>query len=158
LLVTAIPIVISVVAFALSVFTWRERRQNDRRDLFLQLHERLVDRDVSRGMRILGRLMRSPEEAKNLFNDRPEDYEQIRRALSMLDLAAFYVERGYIGKSLFIEEWGAVYSNLLEGAMLFIAERERSGQAYNEWSWPHFQALANEMLTLSPMQDSRAAK
>ena len=76
----------------------------------------------------------------------------------MLDLAALYVERGYIDKSLFIEEWGAVYSNLLGGAMLFIAERARNRSVDNIWSWPHFQALANEMLTLSPMQDSRAAK
>jgi len=28
----------------------------------------------------------------------------------MLDVAALYVERGYVDKSLFVDEWGSVYS------------------------------------------------
>jgi len=46
LLSTVIPIVISVAAFVFSMFTWRDRKLNDKRDLFLRMHERLIDLDL----------------------------------------------------------------------------------------------------------------
>jgi hypothetical protein len=73
------------------------------------------------------------------------------RALAMLDVAGLYVEQDYIDKPLFIQEWGSVYSALQEGLTQLIAERGVRDPAYHTWSWPHFQALANEVHgTVSP--------
>jgi len=103
LLSTVIPIVISVAAFVFSMFTWRDRKLNDKRDLFLRMHERLIDLDLQQGRRILARI-NSPEEARDLIEDHPDDYELVSRTLSMLDVAALYVEQGYIDKSLFMQD------------------------------------------------------
>jgi hypothetical protein len=96
-----IPIVISCAAFVFSVFTWRERRAQDQRDLFLRIHERLVDVDLQRGRRVLFQMVQSIEDARALFQDRREDSDLANRALAMLDVAALYVERGYVDRDLF---------------------------------------------------------
>jgi hypothetical protein len=143
LAITIISIVISVAAFGLSVFTWRERRSNDKRDLFLRLHERLIDDDFLRGRRILTQQLTSPEEIKRLVRERGRDYEMVSRTLSMLDVAALYVERGYIDEKLFLEEWGTLYLSLREKFLILLSERAKTGQSYM-WMWPHFQALADD--------------
>jgi hypothetical protein len=70
------------------------------------LHERLIDDEVQRGRRILTHQVHSSEEIEKLVRERGRDYEMVSRTLSMLDVAALYVERGYIDKQLFMEEWG----------------------------------------------------
>jgi hypothetical protein len=154
LVAIAISIVISFAAFALSVFTWRERRQNDRRDLFLKVHERLIDLDLQRGRRILGLSVHTPEDAWELLHDRPDDYELVSRALSMLDVAALYVERGFIDRSLFVAEWGDVYSGLQKASAMLVAQRAHRSSTYSTWSWPHFQRLASEINGSIPEHDS----
>jgi len=77
-------------AFAFSIFNWRERKRQDQRDLFLKIHERLVDMDLQRGRRIIYLDVHSVEQAKALFQKRPADYDLGDRALAMLDLAALY--------------------------------------------------------------------
>ena len=72
---TLIPIILSCVAFIFSIFTWRERRFQDQRDLLLKIHERLTDVDIQRGRRILYQKVRSVEEARALFLGNPEDYD-----------------------------------------------------------------------------------
>lgn len=61
----------------------------------------------------------------------------------MMDVAALYVEHGYIDKKLFMQEWGALYSTLREKFMIILRERASTGQSYT-WMWPHFQALADD--------------
>jgi hypothetical protein len=139
-----IPIVISCAAFAFSVFTWRERKAQDQRDLFLRIHERLVDVDLQRGRRVLFQMVQSIEDARALFQDRREDSDLANRALAMLDMAALYVERGYIDRDLFVQEWGFAYASILENARYFIAERASRAVRPTVRSWPHFQLLASQ--------------
>ena len=136
-----IPIVISVVALVFSMFTWRDRKLNDKRDLFLRIHERLIDLDLQQGRRILAGV-HSAEDANDLIEDHPDDYQLLSRTLSMLDVAALYVEQGYIDKSLFIQEWGTVYSALKQPTEILVAYR--ADRPYHTWSWPHLQTMAME--------------
>jgi len=48
--------------------------------------------------------VKSLEDAQKLFQDRRTDSELVNRALAMLDIAALYVERGYIDRNLFLAE------------------------------------------------------
>lgn len=137
---------ISLAAFVFSLVNWRERRSMDRRDLFLRVHERLVDIDIQRGRRILGEQIGSPEDALALFREYPEDYDLANRSLAMLDVAALYVERGDIEKPPFMQDWGPVYAGMLEPALHFISARTARHPDYNPAPWPHFQALAREVL------------
>jgi hypothetical protein len=144
MVITIISIVLSSAAFLFSVFTWRERKSQDQRDLFLKMHERLIDIDLQRGRRILTQTINSAKDASALFRDSPDQYDLANRALAMLDVAALYVECGYIDKSLFIREWGSVYSHIRDSALYFIADREARNTVSSNWSWPHFRALADE--------------
>lgn len=136
-----IPTVISVCAFSLSLYTWRERKVQDRRDLFLKFHERLIDIELQRGRRILMQKVNSVEDAAKLAREAPSDYEIVNRALAMFDIAALYIERNYIDQQLFLEEWGYTYAGTWGRAQFFIAER-LARQAPNTWSaWPHFQSF-----------------
>src|SRR6185437_15728065 len=99
-------------AFAFSVFTWRERKVKDQRDLFLRVHERLVDVDLQRGRRIIYQDVNSVQDVQHLMRERPGDYDTANRALAVLDIAALYVERGYLDEQLFMQEWGLAYANI----------------------------------------------
>jgi hypothetical protein len=146
LIYTLIPIVISCAAFAFSVFTWRERKAKDQRDLFLRIHERLIDVDLQRGRGILfqGGEVKSTEDAQKLFKDRRKDYEVVNRTLAMPDIAALYVERGYIDSELFFQEWGFTYASILEHAEYFIDERASRIVRSAGRSWQHFRFLAGQ--------------
>jgi hypothetical protein len=141
--VSIVSITIAIFALGVSVFTLRERRAVDKRDLFLRMHERLLDQDVTRGRRILTREIHSTSDVHHLCAERHRDYEYVSHALSMLDFAALYVKKGYIDKEVFIGEWGVVYAEVREHFLLFIKERAKDDPSYM-WSWRHFQALADE--------------
>jgi hypothetical protein len=145
MLISVISIVLSSAAFLFGVFTWRERKSQDQRDLFLKVHERLIDIDLQRGRRILAQAIHSAKDAAALFRDSPDQYDLANRALAMLDVAALYVERGYIDKSLFVGEWGSVYGRIRDPARYFIADREERDSIYSLRPWPHFQAFADEV-------------
>lgn len=143
-----ISLVISCAAFAFSLVNWRERRKQDQRDLFLKVHERLIDIDLQRGRRILYSEVTSPQAARSLLNNQPNDYDLVNRALSMMDVAALYVKRGYIDKALFMGEWAPVYARARANGLRFIAERTDRQGAGSWTAWPHFQALAAEAASL----------
>ena len=136
-----IPIGISCAAFAFSVFTWRERKVKDQRDLFLRVHERLVDVDLQRGRRIIYQDVNSVQDVQHLMRERPGDYDTANRALAVLDIAALYVERGYLDEQLFMQEWGLEYANILKHAQYFIDERASQAVASADKTWPHLQFL-----------------
>ena len=114
ILIPVISIIVSCGAFIFSLYTWRERVVQDQRDLFLRLHERLLDVELQHGRRILFREVNSIADARNLFQNNPERYDLANMALAMLDTAALYVEGRYIDGNLFMQEWGYTYKNILE--------------------------------------------
>ena len=146
MLISAISIAISVTALTFSIFAWQLSRLKDKRDLYLQLHERLIASDLRRGRSDLADRACTPEGAESLVGDRKsDDYERVCRALSMLDLAALYVEQRYINRKMFEREWGDIYASLRENAVEFIAARKQGDPQYSIWEWEHFMTLANRI-------------
>jgi hypothetical protein len=141
-IVSSSALFVSLAAFIFSVINWRERKRQDRRDLYLKIHERLVDINLQRGRRIIYRDVHSAEDAEALLREKPEDYDLANRALAMLDVAALYEEQGYIDGELFMREWGPVYARIRENSGYFIAERTARSVAPVDPAWPHFQSLA----------------
>src|SRR5262245_19077114 len=99
--VSYIALIISSAASAFGIFTWRDHKRQDKRDLLLQLHERLHDVELQRGRRILYQV-RSVEDARALFQQGPEDYDVDNKALWMWDIAALYADKGYIDRAGFM--------------------------------------------------------
>jgi hypothetical protein len=151
---SVISIVISSVAVAFSLFTWREHKTKDRRDLLLSIHERLIDVELQRGRRVLYQRVNSVEEAETLLRESPDEYDQANRALSMMDLAALYVEHKYIDRQAFLEEWGPTYAHAWKSGQHLIAERINRQEAIKAWpAWPHFQLLAKQCAEMVPGSD-----
>jgi hypothetical protein len=146
--VSFVALVISTIALAFGIFTWRDRKRQDMRDLFLQLHERLHDVQLQRGRRILYQV-RSEDDAGDLFHHRPDDYDLANKALWMLDIAALYAEQDYVDRELFMQEWGFVYATIVEHGRHFINERVRRTALSAKFAWPHFQSLAGQAVDRS---------
>src|SRR5436309_2706793 len=92
--------IISCSAFGLSILIWTESRTHDRRDLFLKMHERLIDSDLRLGRQILTDYVTSVEAAGTLRRDRPNNYQVAGRTLAMLDILGLYAERKYVDSQL----------------------------------------------------------
>lgn len=136
-----LPFVFSTAALAISALTYRDRRTSDRRDLFLKMHERLVDPDLQEGRRLLYERVGSKRDAAVLRADAKEDYQKINRALAMFDIFSMYVSRGYIDRKLALEEWGHSLGRAYAQAEPFIEERA----SVQSWTpWPHFRRFGPE--------------
>ena len=157
-IVSSSALFVSLAAFIFSVINWRERKRQDRRDLYLKIHERLVDIDLQRGRRIIYRDVHSAEHAEALFRERPEDYDLANRALAMLDVAALYEEQRYIDGKLLMREWGPVYARIRENSGYFIAERIARSVEPAHPAWPHFQSLARRAAELDQTENRPAVE
>jgi hypothetical protein len=154
--VSFIALIISAVALVFGVFTWRDHKRQDKRDLFLQLHERLHDVQLQRGRRILYQVC-SEDDAETLFQQRSEDYDFANKALWMLDIAALYAEQGYVDRELFMQEWGFVYVAIFKHGRHFIDERVRRTAISPRFAWPHFQSFAQQAVDRDRADGERTA-
>ncbi|MFF2495952.1 hypothetical protein [Agromyces sp. NPDC058064] len=132
----AIALFISIAAFAFSLLSYALQRAKDRRDLFLNLHQTLIEPELQEGRR---RLHVLDESRLGTIQDEDLDgYQQINRSLAMFDVFAMYVNRRYISEELALEEWGDVLARTWTKAEPFIEARyARSGHR----PWPHLRAL-----------------
>jgi hypothetical protein len=138
ILLKLIPIVFSSVALLISALTYITKQRQDRRDLFLKMHERLIDPDIQMGRRLLFERVDSQEAAARLRTSALEEYQLINRALAMFDIFAMYVQRGYIDRELALEEWGHSFARTFRQSQPFIADR----LAVQRWSaWPHLRSF-----------------
>ncbi|PWN03754.1 hypothetical protein DJ010_06685 [Nocardioides silvaticus] len=132
--------VFASAALTLSPVTYRQRSEQDRRDLFLTMHERLIASDVQRGRRLLHEVGSEHEAALLRTND-PERYQEVNRAIAMLDVFAMYIQRGYINRETALEEWGHAFARAYEKATFVIDDRA----ANQTWvPWPHLRAFGPE--------------
>ncbi|GAA3939994.1 hypothetical protein [Actinoplanes auranticolor] len=138
-----VSVLISMTALTLTGLTYRDRRKQDRRDLFLRVHERLVEPDLQRGRRLIFTRAQTVEAVIDLREHEPEIYDQINRAVAMLDIAGMYITKNYIDKDDFMAEWGPAYGRIWLAAQPFLEVRLggiRSGGS----GWPHFRLLGPE--------------
>lgn len=147
-----LPLVLSTAALAISALTYRDRRTSDRRDLFLKMHERLVDPDLQEGRRLLYERVTSTSDAAQLRTDNKEEYQKINRALAMFDIFSMYVARGYIDRKVALEEWGHSLGRAYKQAGPFIEERA----SVQSWTpWPHFRRFGPEAHSWHSKQSRR---
>jgi hypothetical protein len=145
---TTLALLVSAGALVLGVVNYRRARKLDKRDLFLKIHERLIEPDVVAGRRLLYAL-RSKDEAASLVY-REDDLTKVYRALAMFDVLALYAENGWIDERTVLDEWGHSLRNSVEPAEYFIAARYETVRWH---SWPHYRALATKATTPAISQD-----
>jgi hypothetical protein len=138
-LLTTLAVLVSLGALGLGIVNFRRATRLDARDLFLKVHERLIEPDVVAGRRILYTLKTKEEAAALVY--REEEMTKVYRALAMFDILALYTEHGWIDEDTVLDEWGNSLRNSVVPATHFIAARYDSVQWH---SWPHYRALAEK--------------
>lgn len=136
---TILALVVSAGALALGVVNFQRARRLDKRDLFLRMHEALLDPAVVAGRRALYDLRDTGQAAALVYKE--ETLTQVYRALAMFDVLALYVENGWIDEATVLDEWGNSLRRSIEPAEHFIAARYQTIQWH---SWPHYRALAEK--------------
>ena len=122
---------------------WRSYRV-DRRSTLLKLTEQLIDPKMQEGRRLLHA---HAEQGDEWWLPTAEgelghgDADKINAALSLFDIAGWYVERGYIDKKSLLELWARPVVRCWDRAQPYVQmRRERE-----DWrGWAKFEALARE--------------
>jgi hypothetical protein len=136
---TVLAVIVSFAAFILGCVNFSRARRLDKRDLFLRMHESLLDPSIVDGRRALYDI-KTIGDATRLSLD-ADTTTSVYRALAMFDVLALYVENGWIAESTVLEEWGNSLRRSVEPSRLFIEARYATIQWH---SWPHFRELAEK--------------
>ncbi|GAA1407114.1 hypothetical protein ACFQZ4_35015 [Catellatospora coxensis] len=135
-----VPTVASVVAVILSAYALLATRSHNRRALFLDMHAKMLDPEIFRGRRVLLEKINSLEDARALREADPLQYELVNRAVAMLDVLACYVRRGYLDRTLVLEEWGYLYAAAWPHGRYFLLARHQD-LGHDRLPWPHLRAF-----------------
>ncbi|MER6955021.1 hypothetical protein [Streptomyces sp. NPDC000618] len=150
--VAFLAMVIAFLALWWSRRTWRASVEQNRRDMFLGLHEKLSSAEQQTGRRFLREKIGSLRDAEVLRREDPNCLRQVVGALAMLDILGLYVEKGFVDKELVFEEWGSLLAELHPHGVHVIEER-RQNRGSGRKLWPHFRRLALEAATWVERQD-----
>lgn len=106
------------LSFATVVFGRRQRRQ----DMFLRVHEMLIDVEMQRGRRLVyqsGRQGHLPPEDS-------DDFALISRTLSVHNTVAVYVRRRIVSQQWVLAGWQNTLCDLRKGTTLFVEYRQET--------------------------------
>ncbi|WP_319325272.1 hypothetical protein [Streptomyces europaeiscabiei] len=138
--IAGLSLLVAASAYWFSRYSWKRRKEQNRRDLFLELHAKLSSKEQMQGRRILRERVKSVGDAEEL-RDRPEDASQVYSALAMLDILGLYVDEDFVDGPLVLAEWGHVVVELHSHAQYVLTERRANGGSFRS-QWPHYQTLA----------------
>ncbi|MET9651579.1 hypothetical protein ABZZ44_15100 [Streptomyces sp. NPDC006460] len=143
---TALPVLsltVAILAALFAAYTWKAGQRQNRRDLFLALHQRLSEPDAFRGRRLLADEINSVEDALEMRRTRPEDWRQVVSAVSYFDLLALYVKRDYVDRGLVMDELGSIFARAWEHGSYVLDARQKD----LHWRpWANFEQFGNEAL------------
>ena len=128
-----IALSISVASFGFSLLNNYQQRQQDKRDMFIKMHEALLDPDLQRGRRILNSKFRTAAEFDSMQDQSPDEYQLINRCLAMFDVFAMYVDHKFIDEELVLKEWGHTIARTWEHAEPFLDARS-DREHYRPWA------------------------
>lgn len=129
-------IYVTTLALFVSIAAFVHNSRKSTRDAFLAIHEKMFDPEIQEGRGILFEEIKSIDDAKKLRQENPEDFRKVNRSIAMWDVLAMYVNRGYLPKSMVMEEWGRNLAKYRERVLMFGAARGKR--------WEHYEQLSKE--------------
>jgi len=147
-LFTVLAVLVSAGALWLGIVNYKRARRLDKRDLFLRIHEALIEPGVVEGRRLLYQIPDQATAAAMVY--KPEKLTAVYRALAMFDVLAMYAENGWIDEDTVLDEWGHSLRWSVPFAERFIAARYETIKWH---SWPHYKALADKATARRPADE-----
>jgi hypothetical protein len=136
---TTIGILLSGFAFAISLAGFVDGRKKDQRDLFINVHQVMISKEISRGRRVLLTASEAAEAGdhrawRGMTDD---ERDEAGRALAFFDLLGMYVDSGYVNRRETVKVWGPTIVRTIEAGRPYLDER-RIKQPY---LWPFLDSL-----------------
>jgi hypothetical protein len=85
---TVVPIILSLVALAFSIYVFLDSHKRDQRDVFIKIHELLISDDIQRGRYLLFEKVVDEESVRRLTD---EEYRDVNRAIASYNLLGIYL-------------------------------------------------------------------
>src|ERR1700761_3050107 len=92
-LTATLSIVLSVFALCFSMYVFVDSRRRERRDMFLKIHETLINDDLQRGRQLL--FIKVTDEC-SVESLNPDEYRDVNRALGTYNILGLYLKNGYV--------------------------------------------------------------
>ncbi|CAG6392762.1 hypothetical protein SCOCK_180139 [Actinacidiphila cocklensis] len=127
--------------------------KRQKRDLFLDLHEKLSRPDMQTGRTLLREQINGLDDAIGMRRWKSDDYQKAVSAIAMFDILGLYVEERFIKRSLVFKEWGWLYADVYFHARYVIQDRRNHGRD----PWLHFQRLGEKALAKYPVPTVNSA-
>lgn len=95
---------LSLLALAIALASFFRTRLVDRRNMFVDLHTRLMEPDMVKARRDLYHL-ESLDDVQALHESEPERMTHLVRLFALYDLLGLYAERGWVRRRDVLAEW-----------------------------------------------------
>ncbi|GAA5188406.1 hypothetical protein GCM10023346_00370 [Arthrobacter gyeryongensis] len=138
---------IAGLAFAVAILTFCFNWRKSKTDLFISMHEKLIDPAVQNGRKVISDKVKGIGTIHHLTTT---EFESANRALALYDTLAMYARRRYIIKRDFIGTWGLAMHRRAPQIRAFIAYRA-SMDGY--MSWKHLSSML-DVLDKNPPKDN----
>lgn len=131
-------VLISVLAFLFSAFTFAHNRRAGRRDLLLKVHEQFLSVDQQNGRRLLYEMA---EKGLSPTEWAADDFREINHAVASLDILGYLYERRYIARRDALDLWAPSVGRVFGVAEStgFLSYRRNQ---YGRGNWPYLRSFA----------------
>lgn len=135
-MIAAISVAISVLAFGFSLFAFLDGRRRDQRDIYIKVHQLLVDRKLERGRYLLLQKVIDEDSVGRLTDN---EWGLINRAMAAFNTLGLLLAKGYVEERDVMDIWAPSICRAWKVAQPYIAYRERL-QGYRPWKYFAFLA------------------
>jgi hypothetical protein len=129
---------LGVVAIALTTYTIVQTRRQRRLDAFTSMHDLLITEESQRGRR----MVYAAADSGSWPDRHSREWDQMNRALAMLDTMAMYIDKKIVDRELAMDTWGHAFRRIREPAEQFMSLR-----ADDYLMWPFMRAMFREAET-----------
>ncbi|WP_457809953.1 DUF4760 domain-containing protein [Microbacterium aquimaris] len=126
---------VAILALAISIAAVVLVRRSEKRSLFIHLHDLLTSPDSQVGRRILHTRMTSERRIDRIFKRRPDDFDQVNRALGLYNTLGIYAHKGYVSKDEALDHWGGRVRKGWPAIERFLRWRRSRSDDSTMWSY-----------------------
>jgi hypothetical protein len=118
------------------MYVFVDSRRRERRDMFLKIHETLINDDLQRGRQLL--FIKVTDEC-SVESLNPDEYRDVNRALGTYNILGLYLKNGCVNERDVLDLWAEPVYNAWRAALPFIDHREHN---HGFRPYRHFEELA----------------
>lgn len=137
--------IFALLAFIVALLTYRFTLHKHQKDLFVQVHDKLIDPEIQKGRGILAERVGKKSDVGRLSD---VDFRLVNASLALYDTLAMYTQNQDLKLEHVRETWGTAMHRQAGAIRVFIDYREDNDR-YR--SWPHLRWFLSELDASPPL-------